>query len=286
MHIGKLVFAPLLDHLPRHTFRCWVTRYDGKSQGQIIQVSRPMPRYERCSIDRQSKPSGYRGLSSCPTRKVLPQGYSGKRLSQHSLQCQQSPRLENVRRLCSAPAQDGTAPLCPRSLRARSRQYYLCARRLHNRSLSLRVSLGALSFHQISCHTPYPARFTRQYPNFHPYRRRQATRRHGPRSPHPRARGVLPHGSRVSGFRTTLHPESSRRLLRHSRQEPYPLHPSGLSSHRQIPWAALRSTDYSDRNRFKEGLSTIITADQLSRRPDRQNLQFPDQQLFATPHRL
>ncbi len=29
MHIGKLVFAQLMDHLPMHTFRCCVTRYDG-----------------------------------------------------------------------------------------------------------------------------------------------------------------------------------------------------------------------------------------------------------------
>jgi len=29
MHRGKLVFAQLMDHLPMHTFRCCVTRYDG-----------------------------------------------------------------------------------------------------------------------------------------------------------------------------------------------------------------------------------------------------------------
>jgi len=29
MHIGKLVFAQLMDHLPMHTFRCCVTRYHG-----------------------------------------------------------------------------------------------------------------------------------------------------------------------------------------------------------------------------------------------------------------
>ena len=42
----------------------------------------------------------------------------------------------------------------------------------------------------------------------------------------------------------------------------------------------MRSTDNADRSRFKEGLSAVITADQILRQPDRQNLQFPDQQLF------
>ena len=42
----------------------------------------------------------------------------------------------------------------------------------------------------------------------------------------------------------------------------------------------MRSTYYSDRSRFKEGLSSGITTDQILRQPDRQNLPFPNQQFF------
>ena len=97
----------------------------GESQGPIIQLSRPIPLYGLCSMNLPRKPSGYRGLSSCARSHVRPHGDSWRHLPQHARQRQHSPRLENVRRLCPAPEQDGPAPLCPRRLRARSPEGFL-----------------------------------------------------------------------------------------------------------------------------------------------------------------
>jgi len=251
-----------------------------KSQGQIIQLSRPIPLYELRSINLQRKPSGYRSLSSRPARKALPHGISRGDFSQQSFQCKQNTRLSNLRRLCSVSDQDCQTSLRQGRFRTRSRQHGLRARRIHNRSLPFGFSLGAISFHQISSQTPYTARFTRQYPKLHPYLRWQATRGKCTRYSHTRARSVLHHGSRVSGFRAALYSEPGRRIFCHSSQEQYPIQTPVFSSRRQIQRIDMRSDYYSDGCKFQEGLSSDITAHQISRQKNRQNFQFSNQQLF------
>jgi len=77
MHIGKLVFAQLMDHLPMQRFPSLRESLRWKSQDQIIHLSRPIPLYELRSTHIQRKPSGYRACLRAQQEKHDHLGFRG-----------------------------------------------------------------------------------------------------------------------------------------------------------------------------------------------------------------
>ena len=139
------------------------------------------------------------------------------RLALDAGRCQRNSRLAHLRRL--RPALIAGAELYKsESLGRRSERNRLRARRHHHRSLSVVVSVGAISPHQGGGQAAHAAGPARQHPHIHPYFRWQAARRE-------RARHLLPSPvpftswtaaiSISSGFYAL---SSGRRFLRHSRQ--------------------------------------------------------------------
>ena len=252
-------------------------------QSKIIQLPRPISLHGFCAIDLQRKPPCNRNLPSVTKRKALSPGNTWWDFSQHTFQCQQGTRLENLRRLCSSTDKGRQTTLCRGGPRTRPRQYDLRTRCIYYRSLSFSFSMGVVSFNQVSNKITYPARSAGQHPNLYPYFGWQASRRQYTRYPGTRAWRLLYHGSRLPGFWKAFQVRTSKCIFRHPIQKQYPVQASLLSSsnHRcSVQWSEMRSNHRTNRHQCKSRLSAAATTNQVPRQQNWQSLQLSDQQLY------
>ena len=218
MYTGKLVFAQVMEHLPLHTFRRCVTRYRGRTQGQVVLLSRSVSVHGVRAADLSGEPARHRSVSARPALQALSPGDSLDGRAQHAGQCQRGARLAHLRRLRAEPDRHRAAAVCRRAVRGRFEGDGLRPGHDHHRSVPVGVSVGAVPLDQGGGQAAHAARSARQHPDLHPHQRRQAARGQHPRSAAARARRVLHHGSRLPRLRAAVPLPPSRQLLRHPRQ--------------------------------------------------------------------
>lgn len=171
---------------------------------------------EACLRAQQSK-LYHRGIRAPISRSTLALG-------------QRATRLAYRRRFGPSTHPDRPQASCRRQHWGRTRQHRLCPRRLDHRPLPVGLSLGTFSPNQSGGQTPHPARSAGQHPDIHTYLRGQASRGQCARSADPRARGVLPHGPWLSGFRPALPAYPRQRFFRDPRQTELPVPPPPRSA--------------------------------------------------------
>ena len=186
-----------------------------KSQGQIVQLSGSIPVHGVCSVNLSGKPQRDRNLPSSAKQEALSYGHTWWYCSQYAVQRQQGAQLENLRRLRPGINQNCQTIVRRRGFGARTRQYDLCARFIHHRPVSLRLSMGTVSIHQVSHQTSYSARSTGQYSNVYSHFRWKDARCEYSRHPDTRSRSILYHGPRLCGFRKVVQDQPGRCIFRH-----------------------------------------------------------------------
>jgi hypothetical protein len=164
MYIGQLVFSQVTDHLPMHTFRRCVQRYQGE---------RYVKRF-RC-LDQ----------------------YLSMAFAQHALRCQRTTRLAYLSRLCPSLDPNRTTSVHRGRPGPRTRQHRLRTRCVNHRSLSFRIPLSIVPIHKICSQTSYLAGSAWQHPNLYTYLRWQTARCQCTRHSSARSRCLLHHGSGV-----------------------------------------------------------------------------------------
>jgi len=171
-----------------------------------------------CSTHLPGKSARHRGQSFCASRQVLSHGVSRTRQALDAGRRQRIARLAHLCRLRCPSDRPSENALCRRRLGAGIVEHGVCPRFDHHRSVSVGVSVGALSNHQGSGQDAHAARLAGQHSEFHPCLRRQVARRACPGFADSGSRCDLRYGSRVCRFCSSASIASGGRLLRHARQ--------------------------------------------------------------------
>ena len=138
---------------------------------------------------------------------------------QHDVQRQRSARLADLRGLRAASDWHGAGALRRREVAGPRRiGHGLRSRFIDNRSVPVRFSLGSVPVNQGRHQAAHAARSSRQHSLVHPHQQRQDARCQSSRSSSARARCVLRHGSRLSGFRASGPARRCWKLFRDARK--------------------------------------------------------------------
>ena len=148
MNLGKFVFTQVMEHLPAHAFHRCVLRYSGEHKVKQFSCLDQYLLHGLRAADLSREPARHRSVSACAKRQALSPGISQPRCAQHAGQCQRDAGLAHLLRLCAKPDRHSPAALRRRGVRARSQGHRLRARCHHDRSVSLGLSLGAVSLDQ------------------------------------------------------------------------------------------------------------------------------------------
>ena len=261
------------------------TNIQRKPQDQIFQLPGSIPVHGICSVDLSGESQRDRDLPSSAKQEALSHGYTWRHCSQYIVQRQQGARLENLRRLCPSIDKDRQTLIRRRRSGARTRQYNLRTRFFHHRSVSLGISMGPVSVHQVSRQTSHSARSTRQHSNVHSYLGWKDARCEDSRHPDARGWSILHHGSGLPGFFETIQHQSSGRVFRHPDKKQYSI-PAPIFSHchsrGEIIRNPLRSDHHAHRRLLKERLPSAVATNQILRHQKQQDFQFIDQQLHCS----
>jgi len=171
--------------------------------------------------------------------------------------------------------------VCRRRSWASTRQYGLCARFNHDRSLLVRFSLGSLSPNQGGHKIAYIAGSTGQYSNLHSYIRWQASRCQCARPAATRTRRILRDGSWLAGLQASLSHPRSINLFRHSRNTKPSISKTVFSCRGQIHGAALRSDHHVDWLLSGSALPGKASKNKICRCKNLQAIRLSNQQFFT-----
>ena len=141
-----------------------------------------------CDVSRES--ARHRSLSLGAVGQALPHGYAGGGQAFDAGRCQRGARLAYSRRTCPAPDRASPQALCGRQRGPRIGEHGVRAGFDHHRPVSVALSLGAVSHHQVRRENAYAAGLARQHSQLHPHLRRQAGRRQCARHPDAGARAI------------------------------------------------------------------------------------------------
>jgi hypothetical protein len=161
MYVGKTLFAQIMEFVPWTSFARIVQRYSGNAGGAHAVVWRAVPRHGLRAVDLARESSRHRSESVGQCEQALCDGLS------IGSQALDAGRRERIARLAHLVRSGGRADpsraqaLRERVARCRVGQQRVRAGLQHDRSVSERVRLGAISLHQgrrQAAHAAGPAR--------------------------------------------------------------------------------------------------------------------------------
>lgn len=88
MYTGKLLFAQVMDHLPMHTLRRCIQRYNGNRHIKRFSCQDQYRSMAFAQLTYREKLARYRGLPQCSEQQALSHGYTLQRFSQYLGRCQ------------------------------------------------------------------------------------------------------------------------------------------------------------------------------------------------------
>ena len=168
MNNGKTLFAQLMDFLPWSTFARLVARYGGDHRVRMLTCAE---QYRAMAFAQLTYRESLRDIETCLSAQASKLYHMGFR--EPAGRCQRGARLADLCRPRSEADRSGEKTVRRRQPGARSRQHRLRPGFHDHRSMSVGVSLGALSHHQGRSEDAHLARLARQHSQFHPYFRRQ-----------------------------------------------------------------------------------------------------------------
>ena len=233
-----------------------------------------------CAADMARESSRYRGNAWGQREQTLCDGIASQYLSLDIGRCQRSARLAHLGgRRCTAYSSRAQALQRHGYCRTRSEEHRLRAGRNHDRSVFEPVRLGSLSQGQGRGQAAHLAGPAGRNPSVYPHQRRQDARSQRSGLHADRGWCVLCHGSRLSGFHTSLCLASSGRILRDARQSQYECSETLFGTRRPIDRSYLRSNDIAQRVLRHATLPRELEAHSIQRCRERQDAHLPDQQL-------
>src|SRR5215475_1662374 len=200
-----------------------------------------VPVYGIRAADVSRKPARYRSVFAFCGHEALPHGYPRWHCTQYAGECQSSARLAHLRRLCPSADRYRTPALYRRRLWCGTPRCRIRAGFHNDRLVSFAVSLGQIPEARWSREDAHVVGSARQHSFRYPYYTRQSSRSISPPSTGIRARRILCHGPRLSGFREALQNPSGFRILRHPCQEPRRIQTSLFHESGQVHWNTQRS---------------------------------------------
>ena len=282
MYSGKLIFSQLFDHLPFHSFRQCVQRYQGNHK---LKTFHCLDQYLCMAFGQLAYRESLRDIEAClraQSSKLYHMGIRGG-VSRNTLSNDNKvARLAHLRRFLPIPDPSCTSLVCRRGLSSGSGQHCICTGFINNRPVPVSLSLDAVPFNQIRRQIAHSAGLAWEYSNFHPHLQRKITRRKCPGYSGSGSRGILCHGSWLPGFRPSLPDEQRRRLLRDPQQIEHAVSSSLFPSSRQVNRSQMRPNHSADRKQIENRLPPTTPSRQVSRPRKRKNLRFPDQQCRNT----
>ncbi len=153
-----------------------------------------------CPVNIQGEFTGHRNLFADHEVEIAQRWITGRDSKKHLGQCQQQPRLENLRGLCSDINQKSEKVIRGRKLWRRTQAGCLRVRRDNNRFMPFSISLGEISQGQGSSEVAHTSGFARQYTDDNYHNGRENSRCKHPGRAMLGATGDLYHGSGVSGL--------------------------------------------------------------------------------------
>ncbi len=202
MDPGKLVFAQLMEFLPRHDFDACVRRYGGDRRPRGFSCRDQFLCLAFAATDLPRKPPRHRDVSAILPAQALPCGLPRQHLAEHVGRRQPRPRLAHLRRFRSSVDRSSAKAVCRRAHGRGTGTDRLCAGQHHDRPLPEPVPVGAVPASQRGGEAAHARGPAGQHPHFRADYPREDPRRHGPRSSADRAGFVLRDGSRVCRFST------------------------------------------------------------------------------------
>ncbi len=148
MHIGKTLFAQVMDFLPWKTFHRIVTPLPWQPPRANADLCRAVSLHGLRSAHLPGKSPRHRGLSLGASSQALPHGLSPTGEPLHAGGCQRTAQLAHLRRLCPATDYPGPKTLCSRLVWRGPVEHSLHSRCHHHRPVPVDVTLGAVSLHQ------------------------------------------------------------------------------------------------------------------------------------------
>ena len=255
-----------------------------RSQNKEFHLPRPVSRHGFCAVDLPRELARHRSLPTRTRPKALSHGHPQPDFTKHSLQCQQSPGLENLRRSGPQPHSGGTQALLERLIWRRTRPNRIRPGCDNRRPMFISLSLGAFSQSQGGDQAPYPARFARQYPNLYPYLRRQEARSQRLGRADSRGRSLLRYGSWLSRLSSSPSPKQRLGILCHPRQEKHGLQTTLLSPGGPRNRHDLRPDHTFNRPAFVRALPRQASPHQNARCRVRQSADLSHEQFHPASH--
>jgi hypothetical protein len=148
MHQGQLVFAQLMRHLPLSTFRRCVAHYDGEHKVKSFSC---LDQYLCMAFAQLTYRESLRDIQAClrgQSSKLYHLGIRGSIARNTLANAIRHTRLAHLRKFCSAADSPRARLVCERALWGGSGRDRLRARCHDDRSVSVGLSLGTVSFRQ------------------------------------------------------------------------------------------------------------------------------------------
>ena len=279
MDPGKLVFAQLMDFLPRHDFNTCVRRYGGDRRPRGFSCR---DQFLCLAFAQLTFRESLRDIETCLRSfqpKLYHAGFRGH-ISRSTLA--DANRVHDWRIFA-----DFAQVLIGRARKLVRRRAHgrgtgtdrLCAGQHHDRPLPEPVPVGAVSSAQRGGEAAHAPGSARQHPHFRADYPRENPRRHRPRPSADRAGFVLRDGSRVCRFSTPSSVHDLFGVLRDAGQAWPRLHPPQPSTGRQVDGFAKRPNDRAGRPEDVAAVPRPAASDLVLRRRERQAVRVPDQQL-------
>src|SRR3990172_7727271 len=237
-------------------------------QSEVVFLYGSISLYGFCSIDIPRKLARYRNLPPHHAKQTVSHRTPKPHLSYHVGQSQRTTRWAYLCRLGSRPH-----PSC---------QNYLCLRFHHDRSLSLALSLGAISSSKSRSQAPYPDGFAREPSRLYSHHQRKSSRRQCPGPLGSRSRIHLCDGPRVSRFRPSLPYPSTPSHLCDPGQIQSAIFPLVFSAGRPIHRIAQRSDHPAERILFRARIPRTPPPHSVLRHQAPQISHLSDQSIYLT----
>jgi len=278
MHIGKIVFSQVIEHLPMHTFRRCVQRYDGNHK---IKSFSCLDQFLCMTFAQLTYRESLRDIEAClraQREKLYHMGIRGG-ISRNTLSNANKVRDWRIYADFAQALIKIARPLYAEEdlgLDLDNTVYALDASTI---DLCLSIFPWALfrsTKSAVKLHTLLDLRGN--IPTW------QAPRRQCTRYPDTRAWSLLHHGQRLPGFWKAFQYGSGRRIFRHPSQAQYPV-PTSLLPFSEFcgSRSEMRPDHRIDWRQHKGRLPSTAATDQIPRQQNRQNFQLPGQQHKQSP---
>ena len=218
MFVDQLIFAQLMDFLPRREFNACVRRYRGDRRPRSFSCR---DQFLCLAFAQLTFRESLRDIETClrPWAEIVSRRTARQGLAQHAGRCEPRPRLADLRRFRARTHSASTRPVCSRDVERGTGRNCLRTRLDDHRSVLELVSLGPVSSSQRSSEASYAARPARKHSVFCACFSRKNARCHGLGLPADRAQRLLRDGSRLRRFPTLVPLHSGGRVLRDPQQE-------------------------------------------------------------------